>query len=76
MGRKFTDRTGTAWDVDREQGRRHLIFRPVDQESSKERTVAAPGHTDDPFELSDGELQRLLDRSRPRYRKPQGPPPF
>lgn len=76
MGRKFSDRTGNAWDVERERGRRHLIFRPVEGEDADARTVAAPSHTADPFELSDGELQRLLDRSRPKYRKPKGPPPF
>lgn len=76
MGRKFTDRAGRAWDVDREHGRRQLVFRPVEGPESDERIAPAPTHTDDPFELSDAEIQRLLDRSRPRYPKPKGPPPF
>ena len=76
MYRKFTDRTGRPWQVEAEGGRRELVFRPVEVEPSDERIVSAPSHTRDPFELSDGELQRLLERSRPRYRKPKGPPPF
>lgn len=76
MGRKFVDRNGKPWDVEREHGRRQLVFRPIEGSSADERNSPAPGHTDDPFELSDEELQRLLDRSRPRYHKPKGPPPF
>lgn len=90
MGRKFTDRTGQPWMVEREHGRSELVFRPVHGEQAggagggggggggDERTAPLPSHahTQDPYELSDHELQRLLDRSQTRYRKPKGPPPF
>ena len=76
MARKFTDRTGTAWIVEREHGRTELVFRPAHGAQAEERTVPLPGHTQDPYELSESELQRFLDRSNLRYRKPKGPPPF
>lgn len=76
MSRKFTDRTGQPWMVAREHGRSELVFRPVEGGHGDERTAPLPTHTQDPFELSDEELQSLLDRSHPRYRKPKGPPPF
>lgn len=78
MARKFSDRSGTAWTVEREHGRSELVFRPVQGSQSDERVAPLPSHrhTQDPYELADSELQRLLDRARPRYRKPKGPPPF
>lgn len=78
MARKFKDRSGQAWTVEREHGRSELVFRPIHAEQGDERVAALPGHghTQDPYELADSELQRLLDRARPRYRKPKGPPPF
>ena len=76
MARKFNDRTGTPWIVEREHGRPELVFRPAHGEQTEERVVPLPSHTQDPYELSDAELQRHLDRSTPRYRKPKQPPPF
>lgn len=78
MARKFTDRSGQPWIAEREHGRSEIVFRPVDGSPSDERVAPLPSqrHTQDPYELSDSELQRLLDRSRPRYRKPKGPAPF
>ncbi len=78
MARKFTDRTGTPWIVEREHGRSELVFRPVEGDPAEERVAPLPSHshTQDPYELSDSELQRYLDRSRPRFRQPKGPPPF
>ena len=76
MSRKFNDRTGQPWTVLREHGRSELVFRPVNGGQGEERTAPLPTHTQDPLELSDQELQRLLDRARPRYRKPKGPSPF
>ena len=77
MARKFTDRSGQAWIVEREHGRQELVFRPV-HGSGDERVVPLPthGHTQDPYEFSDAELQRHLDRAGPRYKKPKGPAPF
>jgi hypothetical protein len=78
MARKFTDRSGQAWIVEREHGRTELVFRFVHGEQSEERVAPLPSHrhTQDPYELSDSELQRMLDQARPRYQKPKGPSPF
>jgi hypothetical protein len=78
MARKFTDGSGQAWLVEREHGRHELVFRPVHSQQLEELTVPLPSHkhTQDPYELSDSELQRYLDQARPRYKKPKGPPPF
>ncbi len=78
MARKFTDRSGQPWVVEREHGRSELVFRPVHGEPGEERVAPLPSHkhTQDPYEFSDSELQRMLDQSRPRYRKPKGPAPF
>ena len=78
MARKFKDRSGTPWTVEREHGRSELVFREVHGEQGEERVAPLPSHThtQDPYELSDAELQRMLDRSTPRYQKPKKPPPF
>lgn len=78
MARKFTDRTGQPWTVEREHGRHELVFRPVHGASGDELTAPLPSHkhTQDPYELSDSELQRYLDQAQPRYLKPKSPPPF
>ncbi len=78
MARKFTDRSGQPWLVEREHGRHELVFRPVHGEQTDERVAPLPSHkhSQDPYELSDSELQRYLDASQTRYRKPKKPPPF
>jgi hypothetical protein len=78
MARKFTDRSGQAWIVEREHGRHELVFRPVDGAQGDERVAPLPSHrhTQDPYELSDSELQRYLDQAGSRYHKPKGPAPF
>ncbi|NIP77697.1 MAG: hypothetical protein GWM90_00225 [Gemmatimonadetes bacterium] len=78
MARKFTDRSGRSWIVEREHGRHELVFRPAAGSPGDEQVAPLPtsAHTQDPYELSDGELQRMLERARPRYKKPKGPPPF
>ncbi len=78
MARKFTDRSGQPWVVEREHGRSELVFRPVHGEQGEERVVPLPSHkhTRDPYEFSDSELQRFLDQARSRYKKPKGPSPF
>ncbi|MEE8521677.1 MAG: hypothetical protein V3U63_08005 [Gemmatimonadota bacterium] len=76
MARKFKDRSGAPWVVERYHGTPDLVFRPVEGAQAEELTVPAPGHNKDPYELSDEELQRLLERAQPRYRKPKRPPPF
>ncbi len=76
MSRKFKDRDGTPWIVERPHASRELIFRPLEGESRDERVAPLPSHTNDPYELSDEELQRILARSRPRFRGPTRPSPF
>jgi hypothetical protein len=78
MARKFTDRSGQPWVVEREHGRHELVFRPAHGGQGDERVAPLPSHShsQDPYELSDSELQRYLDQSRPRYGKPKAPPPF
>jgi hypothetical protein len=78
MARKFTDRSGQPWIVEREHGRSELVFRPVHAEQGAEQVVPLPAHkhSQDPYEFSDSELQRFLDQASPRYKKPKGPAPF
>ena len=78
MARKFKDRSGQAWVVEREHGRHEIVFRPAMGAQGDERVAPLPthGHSQDPYELADSELQRLLDKARSRYTKPKGPAPF
>jgi hypothetical protein len=62
--RKFTDRSGAVWQV-KDETLNRWVFDPVPGNPGDPRAVAAPTYTDDPFEMSEGELQRLLDKARP-----------
>lgn len=76
MGRKFKDRKGQPWDVEvSPQSRREWVFRRVEGSERDDRVAPAPSHVDDPFEVSDAEIQRLFEQSRPRYRARREPPP-
>lgn len=58
--RTFTDRQGRKWEVrDRTKSEWELL--PMGSNTERQRTVRAPGYEKDPFELSEEELQRLLD---------------
>ena len=71
--RTFTDRDGKTWEI-RERSQWDWDFHPVDDESEEVRTVPAPTYERDPFELSQEELQRLLDAKGPsRSRRPPSP---
>ena len=63
--RRFTDRDGNAWDV-HDDSEYEWRLEPVSG-GSQSRKVAAPGYQKDPFELSNEELQRLLDGAGPRH---------
>ncbi len=68
--RRFTDRGGQVWEV-RDRSGNTWQFEPVSGNPGRSMTVPAPGYEKDPFELSDAELQRLLDEvvgapSRPK----------
>jgi len=72
--RRFVDRSGAAWEV-RDRSRWDWTFEPVGGNPAAARTARAPGYQDDPFELSDAELQRLLDAARSSS-GPGAPSPF
>ncbi len=58
--RRFVDRAGRAWDV-RDETRSEWAFVPQPGNPMDRTVVPAPGYDNDPFELSNEELQRLLD---------------
>lgn len=76
MARKFKDAKGRSWIAERPHASSDLVFRPLEGSERDERLARLPGHTKDPYELSDQELVRLLDGARPRYSKPKRPSPF
>ena len=60
--RKFTDRDGQQWEV-RPRSRTEWSLEPAGDNPGRARSVAPPGYETDPYELSQEELQGLLDRS-------------
>jgi hypothetical protein len=58
--RRFTDRDKRVWEI-RPVSRSEWEFGPSGENRERPRTVASPGYEKDPFELSQEELQRLLD---------------
>ena len=69
--RVFTDKQGHQWEV-RDRTRSEWEFIPTSGNPEKPRTLPPPGYESDPFELSEEELQRMVDdprgegRSRPK----------
>ena len=72
--RKFIDRSGKAWVV-RDRSRWEWHFEPEGGNPGPTRVARAPTHQDDPFELSNEELQRLLDAA-PSSSRTRAPNPF
>jgi hypothetical protein len=72
--RRFDDNRGRPWEI-RPRSRDEWSFEPLAGNPDARRVVRAPGYEDDPFELSERELQRLLDSSRSPAARP-GPSPF
>lgn len=72
--RKFTDRNGNTWEV-RDRTRSEWDLEPLPGNPERTRSVPAPGYEKDPFELSNEELQRLLDAAPPPQAR-QKPSPF
>ena len=58
--RNFVDRDGNAWEV-RDISRSEWEFKPAGGNRGSVRTVRAPNYENDPFELSNEEVQKLLD---------------
>lgn len=73
--RKFEDHQGRGWEV-RPRGRHQWRLEPLPGNDEMPRLVTPPGYTDDPFELSQKELQRMLDGGRPSQGKSRPPSPF
>lgn len=73
--RKFQDREGRGWRV-RPESRTRWWLEPLPGNDEMKRAARPPGHTDDPFELSEKELQQLLDGALPSRGTARKPPPF
>jgi len=72
--RAFTDRQGRRWEV-RNRVKSEWEISPLGDNPERPRMVPAPGYESDPFEMSEEELQRLLDTPDPgkRTRAPRSP---
>jgi hypothetical protein len=66
--RRFRDRDGNEWEV-RVRSRDEWEFLPVGDQRGEPRVARAPGYEQDPFELSQEELQRVWDASAPPRRR-------
>jgi hypothetical protein len=71
--RKFRDREGRWWEV-RLRSRSEWDLEPAGDNPARARSVASPGYEKDPWELSEEELQRLLDGSREPTARPRKSP--
>lgn len=71
--RRFTDRDGNEWEVKDHSDREWLLV-PVSGNRQLPLTVPAPGYDNDPFELSNEELQRLVDASQRGRSTPRNSP--
>jgi len=58
--RNFIDKQGRKWEV-RDRSKTEWELLPLGENQERNRTVRSPGYEKDPFELSEEELQRLLD---------------
>jgi hypothetical protein len=58
--RRFTDRDGNTWEV-RDRSQSEWELQPVSGNPKPSVRVQAPGYESDPFELSNEEMQQLLD---------------
>ncbi len=68
--RRFIDRDGRAWEV-RDRSRSEWRLVPVSGNPLPPVDVPAPGYETDPFELSNEELQRLVNGMEGRAGRPR-----
>ena len=61
--RRIIDRDGESWDV-KDQSSSVWHFEPVGGNPANPVDAEAPGCQKDPFELSQEELQRMLDQGK------------
>jgi hypothetical protein len=79
--RRLIDRDGEAWDV-KDDNDSVWRFEPVAGNPSSPVDVQAPGYQKDPFELSQEELQQMLDEGkgqspgRGAWQRPKKKSPF
>jgi hypothetical protein len=73
--RVFTDNQGREWEV-RDRVKSEWEFVPMRANTERPRVMAPPGYEADPFELSQEELQRLIDQSDGGGRTRQSKSPF
>ena len=72
--RKFTDRDGRSWEI-QDNSRSEWMFAPLPGNPEGRTAVSPPGYDNDPFELSNEELQGLLDATGgPTQRRPKKSP--
>ncbi len=72
--RRFTDREGNSWEV-RDDSEYEWRLEPLSSGSTSRR-VRAPGYQKDPFEMSNEELQKLLDSVGPQRSSGSQKSPF
>jgi hypothetical protein len=71
--RRFTDREGHSWEI-RTRSLREWDFHPLGENPGTVCSVPAPTYERDPYELSQEELQHLLDAKEPSgSRRPKSP---
>ena len=69
--RKFTDSDGRSWEI-RDHSSSEWMFAPLPGNPEGRTAVSPPGYDNDPFELSNEELQKLLDAAGgPTTRRPK-----
>jgi hypothetical protein len=73
--RALTDRKGNRWQV-RPKAKREWHFEPLPGNPEPRRVAVPPGYEEDPFELSDQEIQRVLDSARAAGAGSGRPSPF
>jgi hypothetical protein len=66
--RKFSDRDKQEWEI-RPRSRTEWEFSPSGGNQAPPRSVLPPGYETDPYELSQEELQRLLDSSTAQHKR-------
>lgn len=71
--RRFEDRNGDGWEV-REVSSRKWHFEPLPGNDQMKKFVRPPSRVDDSFELSEQELQKLLDSGKPTQGVTETPP--
>ena len=62
--RRFEDARGDSWEI-RPRSDYKWHFVPLEGDDAMRKIVTPPPETDDPFDLSEKELQRLLDSGIP-----------